>query len=95
MVTRATTLPILMLGGEPKGDPTPMLNEFASGMRAGNNVRGALVGRNILFPGADDPMATAEAVNKIVHNGFTAEHAADYIMANRGRSMNALTKWIK
>ncbi len=40
-------------------------------------------------------MATAEAVHKIVHDGFTAEQAADYIMANRARNMDALTKWIK
>lgn len=95
LVSRSVTLPILMLGGDAKGDPTPMLGEFSAGMRAGDNIRGALVGRNILFPGLDDPMATAEAVHKIVHNGFTAEQAADYIMANRARNMDALTKWIK
>ena len=95
MVSRSVTLPILMLGGESKGDPTPMLNEFASGMRAGGNIRGALVGRNILYPGADDPMATAEAVHQIVHNGYAADQAAEYIMAERGKRMDALTKWIK
>ena len=34
-VARATTCPILMLGGESKGDPTPTLRDFAAGMRAG------------------------------------------------------------
>jgi hypothetical protein len=94
IVSRAVTEPILMLGGASKGDPTPMLGEFASGMRAGSNVRGALVGRNILYPGADDPLATAEAVHKIVHQGYTADQAAEYIMENRGRDMDALTKWL-
>ena len=95
LVSRSVTLPILMLGGESKGDPTPMLAEFAAGMRAGGNIRGALVGRNILYPGADDPLATAEAVYKIVHEGYTAEQAADYIMANRGKDMDGLTRWIR
>ena len=95
MVSRSVTLPILMLGGEAKGDPTPMLNEFANGMKAGGNIRGALVGRNILYPGADDPMASAEAVHKIVHSGYSADQAAEYIMAERGKRMDALTKWIK
>ena len=84
-----------MLGGASRGDPTPMLSEFASGVKAGGNIRGALVGRNILFPGADDPLAAAEAVFKIVHEGYTAEQAAEHIMQTRGKGMDALTKWIK
>ncbi len=95
MVARSTTLPILMLGGESKGDPTPMMNEFVSGMKAGANIRGALVGRNILFPGDEDPMATAMAVHRIVHDGYSAEQAVDYLMEQRGKNLNALTKWIK
>ena len=95
IVSRSVTLPILMLGGASKGDPTPMLAEFSAGMQAGNNIRGALVGRNILYPGSEDPLATAEAVYKIVHEGYTAEQAADYIMANRSKDMDGLTRWIK
>ena len=57
MVANATTLPILLLGGEPVGDATPFLRELAAGLKAGPNVRGALVGRNILYPGDDDPLA--------------------------------------
>ena len=95
IVSRAVTEPILMLGGASRGDPTPMLGEFASGMKAGGNIRGALVGRNILYPGADDPLATAEAVYKIVHEGYTADQASEYIMETRGKDMDALTKWVK
>jgi len=95
IVARSTTLPILMLGGASKGDPTPMMNEFVSGMKAGANVRGALVGRNILFPGDEDPMATAMAVHRIVHDGYSAEQAVDYLMEQRGKNLDALTKWIK
>lgn len=92
-VARATTLPILMLGGEAAGDPTGILEEFALGMRAGPNVRGALVGRNVLFPGPDDPLATAMAVQRIVHDGFDAGQALDFLMENRGRDVDRLRRW--
>ena len=77
VVARATTLPILLLGGESVGDPTAFLREVAAGMSAGANVRGALVGRNVLYPGDDDPLAVAEAVGGIVHQGWTVEQAVD------------------
>jgi hypothetical protein len=93
-VARATTLPILMLGGEASGDPTGILEEFAAGMRAGSNVRGALVGRNVLFPGNDDPLATAMAVQGIVHEGFDADQAVAHLMENRGREMDRLSRWV-
>ena len=75
IVARATTLPILLLGGESAGDPSGFLREVSSGMAAGANVRGALVGRNVLYPGDDDPLAVAEAVGGIVHHGWTVEQA--------------------
>ena len=75
VVVRATTLPILLLGGESAGDPTAFLREVWAGMAAGANVRGALVGRNVLYPGDDDPLAVAEAVGGIVHQGWTVEQA--------------------
>lgn len=75
IVARATTLPILLLGGESAGDPTGYLREVSAGMAAGANVRGALVGRNVLYPGDDDPLAVAEAVGGIVHHGWQAEQA--------------------
>jgi hypothetical protein len=93
-VARSTTLPILMLGGASRGDPTPVLEEFAAGMKAGTNVRGALVGRNILYPGPDDPYATAMAVHSIVHSGLGADEAADYLAECRGENMDSLTKWL-
>jgi len=77
IVARATTLPILLLGGESVGDPTAFLREVAAGMSAGANVRGALVGRNVLYPGDDDPLAVAEAVGGMVHQGWSVEQALD------------------
>jgi DhnA family fructose-bisphosphate aldolase class Ia len=75
VVARATTLPILLLGGESAGDPSAFLREVSAGMTAAPNVRGALVGRNVLYPGDDDPLAVAEAVGGIVHQGWTVDEA--------------------
>ncbi|HEY0376686.1 MAG TPA: hypothetical protein VGC87_06995 [Pyrinomonadaceae bacterium] len=92
LVARATTLPILLLGGEPVGDATPFFRELAAGLAAGPNVRGALVGRNILFPGDDDPLAAIEAVAGIIHKGWTVEQALDEQAAHRGRDMDWLSR---
>jgi DhnA family fructose-bisphosphate aldolase class Ia len=90
LVASATTLPILLLGGEPVGDATPFLRELAAGLRAGPNVRGALVGRNILYPGDDDPLAVIESVGGIIHEGWTVEQALDRQAEHRGRD----TDWL-
>ena len=91
-VARATTCPILMLGGESRGDPTGTLREFAAGIRAGATVRGALVGRNVTYPGPDDPLAVALAINEIVHRQISAEQAVELLMKSRDQNMQALTK---
>lgn len=75
-IVRATTLPILMLGGPATGIPASILVDFAEGMNAGPNVYGALVGRNILYPGADDPAVIARAVCHVVHDRLGAVEAA-------------------
>ena len=75
VVAGATTLPILLLGGESVGDATPLLREIAAGLAAGSNVRGALVGRNVLYPGNEDPFVVAQAAGSIIHNKLTVEQA--------------------
>lgn len=72
-VVRATTLPILLLGGEATGDPTQFMREIALAKNLG--ARGALVGRNVLYPGAEDPLVVAEAVSGIIHSGWMADQA--------------------
>lgn len=94
-VATATTLPILMLGGDVAGDYRPLLENFAAGMKAGANVRGVMVGRNVLFPGPEDPVALALAVHRVVHDDLGAEEAAAGIAGQRDREMDALTRWIK
>jgi DhnA family fructose-bisphosphate aldolase class Ia len=92
LVAQATTLPILLLGGESIGDATPFLRELVAGLKAGPNVRGALVGRNILYPGDDDPLAIIESVGGIIHKGLTLEQALDAQGAHRGRDMDWLSR---
>ncbi len=92
MVARSTTLPIILLGGESVGDATPFLRELTAGLAAGANVRGALVGRNILYPGDDDPLAIIESVGGIIHKGWTFEQALDAQSNHRGREMDWLAK---
>lgn len=92
MVARATTLPILLLGGEPVGDVRPFLRELSAGLKAGPNVRGALVGRNVLFPGDGDPLAAAEAAGGLVHRGWTLEQALDALETAGGRDLDWLAR---
>jgi len=89
-VVRATTLPILMLGGPAREDPTGMIEEFVKGMKAGPNVRGVLVGRNVSFPFKDDPLAVSLAVSGIVHKSYTSNEAIQCILENRGREIDTL-----
>lgn len=95
LVAGASTLPKLMLGGSSKGNPTPTIAEFVNGMKAGNSIRGALVGRNVHHPGVDDPRAVALAINGVVHQGFSVDQAVDHLMESRGKGMDDLTKYIR
>lgn len=92
VVARATTLPILLLGGESEGDATPFLRQVAAGLAAAANVRGALAGRNVLYPGAEDPLAVAEALGGIIHQGWTLEQALAAQTPHRGRDLDWLVR---
>jgi hypothetical protein len=89
-VARATTMPILLLGGESAGSATPFLTQLNAVMASGSNVRGAMVGRNVVFPGDDDPMAIAEAAGAIIHQQSTVEDANKKLEAVRGSDLERL-----
>jgi DhnA family fructose-bisphosphate aldolase class Ia len=89
-VAGATSLPILLLGGESVGDATPLLQEIAAGLSAGQNVRGALVGRNVLYPGPEDPLVVAQAAGVIIHEGWPVEQALKTMESWRGRGLNEI-----
>jgi len=89
-VALSTTLPILMLGGQAVEDAQPLLENLHAGMRAGGNVRGALIGRNVLFPGGKDPRAMAAAVHAIVHRNFTPTAAQEVGESQHPEGLNLL-----
>ncbi len=90
VVARATTLPVLLLGGETKGDPRPFLCQVKAALEAGPNVRGALVGRSVLYPGDGDPLPVAEAVGGVIHKGWSLDEAMAHLQDGSGRNANAL-----
>jgi hypothetical protein len=103
-VARSTTLPILLLGGESAGDPRPFISAVAGALAAGSAVRGALVGRNVLYPGDRDPLVVARAVDGIIHKGWDADQAvrsldaAAPVSADGAGDLNDLdsvTRWLK
>jgi hypothetical protein len=93
-VAMATTCPILMLGGPSKEDPRSTYRDFAAGMAARSNVRGALVGRNVTFPGPEDPAAVAGAIHAIVHGGMSPDDAIALTMDSRDVARDALVRYI-
>ncbi|HEY4684189.1 MAG TPA: hypothetical protein VIH17_13205 [Candidatus Acidoferrales bacterium] len=66
-VCRATTLPILLLGGPARESPFETLRDFAQGLASSPRVRGAIIGRNLLFPGEADPLPMCRALTALVH----------------------------
>lgn len=81
-VGRSTTLPILLLGGPAREDPIDMVRDFAAGLAASPRVRGAVIGRNLLFPDGQDPFLMSRALTALVHRGAALKGA---IAAMSGR----------
>lgn len=94
-VVKSTTMPILMLGGAPEGSPINTIENFERGLGTGRNVRGALVGRNVLYPGNDDPQAVAVAISRLVHKNYDSTQAVSYIRENRGKGIDFISKYVK
>ncbi len=94
-VAGATSLPILLLGGESAGDPAPFLRELSAGMSAGPNVRGALAGRNVLYPGPRDPFAVGGAAGGMVHMGWTIDEGLAHIETSCGRDFHGLRHYLE
>jgi DhnA family fructose-bisphosphate aldolase class Ia len=73
-VCKATTLPILLLGGPARETAQETLEDFAAGLAAGSRIRGAIIGRNLLYPGGD-PLPMCRALTALVHQGVTLQEA--------------------
>ena len=67
-VMDATTLPTLLLGGDPHGDPD---DTYAAWGRALSlpSVRGLVVGRALLYPPDGDVAAAVDVASGLVHGG--------------------------
>jgi DhnA family fructose-bisphosphate aldolase class Ia len=90
-VVKSTTLPILMLGGASRENPLHTIREFEQGIGEGANVRGVMVGRNVLYSGKDDPLAVVEAIAMLVHDYASMDMAVRHLAQNRGRNIDHLT----
>lgn len=66
-VAQATTAPILLLGGDTT-DTSQFLKEIKDGLSSRHNVRGAMVGRNVLYPKDQDPVDVSAMVHEVVHS---------------------------
>lgn len=77
IVSGATTLPMVILGGEVEGDRLGFYRQVHTALAAGSNVRGAMVGRNVLYPADGDPLGPAYAIQALVHNQADVENALE------------------
>ncbi|WP_460445223.1 Cgl0159 family (beta/alpha)8-fold protein [Angustibacter aerolatus] len=67
-VVDATTLPTLLLGGDPTGHPDDTYERWARAVEL-PGVRGLVVGRALLYPADDDVAAAVDVASGIVHGG--------------------------
>ncbi|HIZ97353.1 MAG TPA: deoxyribose-phosphate aldolase [Candidatus Janibacter merdipullorum] len=67
-VMDATTLPTLLLGGDPQGDPHETYASWESSLRL-PQVRGLVVGRALLYPPDGDVAAAVDIASALVHGG--------------------------
>lgn len=65
-VMAATTLPTLLLGGDPGGDPAAAYASWAKAL-ALPGVHGLVVGRTLLYPGDGDVAAAVDTAAAMVH----------------------------
>jgi DhnA family fructose-bisphosphate aldolase class Ia len=69
-IAGSTSLPILMLGGEPDGNPQGILDQWSKSMSE-HNVRGLVAGRTLLYPSDGDSSRAIAQAAAIVHPGFS------------------------
>ena len=67
-VMDATTLPTLLLGGDPHGDPRDTYASWAKALDL-PAVRGLVVGRALLYPPDGDVAAAVDIAGELVHGG--------------------------
>lgn len=91
-VCRATTLPILLLGGPARDNPKEVLEDFFHGLSSGARVRGAIIGRNLLFPSEVDPLPMCLALTSLVHENVSLDEACQKLTQSPPRETVRLVK---
>ncbi|ROP64719.1 DhnA family fructose-bisphosphate aldolase class Ia [Curtobacterium sp. PhB130] len=72
-VMAATTLPTLLLGGDPSSKPLETYAKWADAL-ALPGVRGLVVGRTLLYPPDGDVAAAVDVAAGLVHTGTSTHH---------------------
>lgn len=68
-VSRATTCPIVLLGGDNAVSTDEVVQKVAHSLDSGENVRGLMIGRSVMYPkNGDDPVEVAARLADCVHN---------------------------
>jgi hypothetical protein len=67
-VMEATTLPTLLLGGDPTGSPQETYTSWGKALTL-PSVRGLVVGRALLYPSGGDVAAAVDVAAGLVHGG--------------------------
>lgn len=67
-VMDATTMPTLLLGGDPQGDPDDTYTSWGAALEV-PAVRGLVVGRALLYPPDGDVAAAVDIAARLVHGG--------------------------
>jgi uncharacterized protein len=67
-VLDATTLPSLLLGGDPVGDPEATYREWAAALTH-PTAMGLVIGRALLYPADDDVALAVDSAVALVHQG--------------------------
>jgi hypothetical protein len=79
-VAAATTLPILLLGGESAGDTAAVLKGIARACQTAPNVCGLMIGRSVLFPsGGHDPQTVAVAAARVARGRWQPDEAVAHL----------------
>lgn len=84
-VMDATTLPTLLLGGDPSGRPDETYAAWSSAL-ALPGVRGLVVGRTLLYPHDDDVASAVATAAHLVHGSDTRRHERSARPKRRQRS---------
>jgi hypothetical protein len=66
-VMASTTLPAVILGGGASHSKEEFLENLQQAMDTAPQVRGTMIGRNMLYPADCQPLEMAEAIGKVVH----------------------------